>query len=75
MATEVRGDSLIRVVDPTGKIKTVIHEEDYERSGYKARGWAVDKTDWTKDRVVRKPVDYTKELNLNSLAQGTRASD
>ena len=75
MATEVRGDSLIRVVDPTGKIKTVIREEAYESCGYKARGWTVDKTDWTKDREVRKPVDYSKEMNLNSLAQGTRASD
>ncbi len=71
---EVRSDSLIRVVDPTGKIKTVICEEDYERCGYKVRGWTVDKTDWTKDREVRKPVDYTKVMNLNELGRGARAS-
>lgn len=75
MANEVRGDSLIRVRDKSGKIKTVIREEDYERCGYKARGWTVDKTDWTKDREVRQPVDYTKEMSLNALAQRKRTSD
>lgn len=75
MADEVRGDSLIRVCDKTGKIKTVIHEEDYERCGYKARGWTVDRTDWTKDREVRKPIDVTKEMSLSALAQRKRASD
>lgn len=59
MAEEVRGDSLISITDPTGKITTVIAEQDYERGGYKARGWKVNKNDWTKDRTVKPPIDYT----------------
>lgn len=66
---EVRGDSRICIVDPSGKIKTVIAEEDYERGGYKAAGWTVSKADWTKDRVVKPPVDFTKEMDLASLAR------
>lgn len=67
MAEEVRGDSLISVTDPTGKITTVITEEDYERGGYKARGWKVCKTDWTKNRKVKPPVDYTIAGALTNL--------
>lgn len=67
-ASEVRGDSLISVTDPTGTVTTVIAEEDYERGGYKARGWTVNKTDWTKDRIVKPPVDWSKERALNRLA-------
>lgn len=59
MAEEVRGDSLISITDPTGKITTVIAEQDYERGGYNARGWKVNKNDWTKDRTVKPPIDYT----------------
>ncbi len=64
---EVRSDSRICIKDPTGQIKTVIHEEDYERLGYKAKGWTVVKEDWTKDRVVKPPVDYSQEMNLAKL--------
>lgn len=64
---EVRGDSLISVTDPTGKITTVIAEQDYERGGYKARGWKVNKNDWTKDRTVKPPVDYSKVGALANL--------
>lgn len=64
---EVRSDSRICIKDPTGQIKTVILEEDYERLGYKARGWTVVKEDWTKDRVVKPPVDYSQEMNLVKL--------
>ncbi len=64
---EVRSDSLISVTDPTGKITTVITEEDYERGGYKARGWKINKNDWTKDRTVKPPVDYTKAGALTNL--------
>ena len=67
MAEEVRGDSLISITDPTGKITTVIAEEDYERGGYKARGWKVGKTDWTKDRKVKPPIDYAVEGALTNL--------
>lgn len=66
---EVRGDSRICIQDPTGTIKTVICEEDYERGGYKAKGWTVVKDDWTKDRTVRPPVNYAKERRLESMAQ------
>ena len=64
---EVRSDSLICIQDPTGQIKTVILEEDYERLGYKAKGWTVVKEDWTKDRVVKPPVDYSREMDLAKL--------
>ena len=64
---EVRSDSRICIKDPTGQIKTVILEEDYERLGYKAKGWTVVKEDWTKDRVVKPPVDYSQEMNLAKL--------
>lgn len=67
MAEEVRGDSLISVTDPTGKITTVIAEEDYERGGYKEKGWKVNKTDWTKDRKVKPPIDYSKVGALTNL--------
>ena len=69
---DVRGDSNICIVDPTGKIKTVIHEEDYERLGYKAKGWTVVDKDWTKDRKVKPPIDYTKEKSLTKLAEGAK---
>lgn len=69
---EVRGDSHICIVDPSGTIKTVIHEEDYERLGYKAKGWTVVEKDWTKDRTVKKPIDYAKERSLNKLAEGAK---
>lgn len=69
MAEEVRGDSLISVTDPTGKITTIIAEQDYERGGYKARGWTVSKKDWTKDREVKPPVDWAKERALANLAK------
>lgn len=72
---QVRGDSRICIEDSTGKIKTVIMEGDYERLGYKARGWKVVTSDWTKDREVRKPVDVQKEMKLESLGSGGRASD
>jgi hypothetical protein len=61
---EVRGDSRICIQDKTGKIKTVICEEDYERGGYKDKGWTVVKDDWTKERTVRPPVDYTKQKRI-----------
>lgn len=64
---EVRSDSRICIKDPTGQIKTVILEEDYERLGYKAKGWTVVKEDWTKDRVVKPPVDYSQEMDLTKL--------
>ena len=63
--SEVRSDS--RIQDKTGTIKTVIFEEDYERLGYKANGWTVVKDDWTKERVVRQPVDAQKEIKLTAL--------
>lgn len=64
---EVRSDSRICIKDPTGQITTVILEEDYERLGYKAKGWTVVKEDWTKDRVVKPPVDYSREMDLTKL--------
>lgn len=66
---EVRGDSRICVTDKSGTIKTVIFEEDYERCGYKAKGWTVVKDDWTKERSVRPPVDYSKERDLRRMTQ------
>lgn len=66
---EVRGDSRICIQDATGKIRTVICEEDFERCGYKDKGWTVIKEDWTKERTVRPPVDYTKERALLRMAQ------
>ena len=65
--SEVRSDSRICIQDKTGTIKTVIFEEDYERLGYKAKGWTVVKDDWTKERVVRQPVDAQKEIKLTAL--------
>lgn len=67
---EVRGDSRICIQDPTGKLKTVIFEEDYERGGYKEKGWTVVKEDWTKDRVIKNPVDISKEMGVAQLAAG-----
>lgn len=66
---EVNGDSRICVVDQTGTIKCVICEEDYERGGYKEKGWTVVKEDWTKERTVRPPVDYSKERGLSRMAK------
>ena len=72
---DVRGDSYICIEDKTGTLKTVILEGDYERLGYKAKGWKVLSTDWTKERQVRKPVDAEKEMKLETLVTGERASD
>ncbi len=58
---EVRNDSCICIQDKTGTIKTVIYEDDYEKLGYKAKGWTIVKTDWTKDRKVKPPVNFAKE--------------
>ena len=58
---EVRGDSHICIIDASGTIKTVILEQDYPR--YKAKGWKVVTSDWTKDREVREPVDAKLELS------------
>lgn len=69
MSELVRGDSLISVTDPTGTITTIITEQDYERGGYKARGWTVNKDDWTKNRNVRPPVNWEKERALANLAK------
>lgn len=73
--SQVRGDSLICIQDKNGQIRTVIAEENYERFGYKAMGWTVVTTDWTKDRQVRKPVDAEKEMAIANLASNERASD
>lgn len=73
--SEVRGDSRICIQDKTGQIRTVISEEDYERFGYKAKGWTVVTTDWTKDRKVRNPINAEKEMALASMASGERVSD
>lgn len=70
---EVRGDSYICVVDATETIKTVILEQDFPR--YKAKGWKVVTSDWTKDRKVRKPVDAALEQSIESLASGERVSE
>lgn len=67
---EVRADSLICIQDKTGQLRTVINEGDYERAGYKAQGWTVVTTDWTKDRKVREPVDMTTQMKLSELAKG-----
>ena len=72
MAAEVRGDSRICIQDKTGTIKTVICESDYEERGYKARGWTPVETDWTKEREVREPVDFSKEMSLDKLGEGAR---
>lgn len=65
--SNVRSDSRICIHDKSGKIKTVIFEEDYERLGYKKNGWTVVKDDWTKDRVVKQPIDATKEMKMTAL--------
>ena len=67
MAEQVSSESRICIQDPTGKIKTVIFEDDYENAGYKARGWTVVKDDWTKDRIVKKPIDDEKEKRVTAL--------
>ena len=67
MAEQVSSESRICIQDPTGKIKTVIFEEDYESAGYKAKGWTIVKDDWTKDRIVKTPIDYEKEKRLTAL--------
>lgn len=59
---EVSSESRICIQDKTGTIKTVIHESDYERFGYKKNGWTIVKDDWTKERVVKRPIDYEKEI-------------
>lgn len=66
---EVRSDSMICIQDKTGKLRTVILEGDYESGGYKANGWTVVKDDWTKDREVRGPVDFTKEMSMEKLGR------
>lgn len=63
----VRSDSRICIQDKTGTIKTVIFEEDFERLGYKAAGWTAVHTDWTKDRKVKQPVNFAKEMDLKRL--------
>ena len=72
---QVRSDGYICIEDKTGTLKTVIMEGDFERLGYKAKGWKVVSSDWTKERKVRNPVDSGKEMALESLASGTRVSD
>lgn len=67
MAEQVSSESRICIQDPTGKIRTVIFEEDYESMGYKANGWTIVTEDWTKDRVVKPPVDYQKAKKLTAL--------
>ena len=67
LRTQLATESRICIQDPTGKIKTVIFEEDYESAGYKAKGWTIVKDDWTKDRIVKKPIDYEKEKRLTAL--------
>ena len=64
---DVRSDSRICIQDPTGKIKTVIFEEDFERGGYKERGWKAVKEDWTKERKIKPAIDYTAEMELRKL--------
>lgn len=64
---DVRSDSRICIQDKSGTIKTVILEEDYVRLGYKAAGWTIVKSDWTKERVIKPPVDYTAEMELRKL--------
>lgn len=64
---DVRGDSLICVQDPTGTIKTVIAEANFD--DYKAKGWSVIKDDWTKDRTIRPPVDFSQERDLRRMGQ------
>lgn len=64
---DVRSDSRICIQDKSGTIKTIIFEEDFEQLGYKAAGWTVVQTDWTKERVVKPPIDVTKEMGLQAL--------
>lgn len=64
---EVRSDSRICIKDKTGSIKTVIFEEDFEKLGYKAAGWTVVSEDWTKERIVKPPVDFSREMELKKL--------
>lgn len=66
---EVRSDSRICIQDPTGTIKTVILEEDFERFGYKEKGWKQVDYDWTKDRVVQQPIDVSQEMSLEKLGK------
>lgn len=62
--------SCICIKDKTGTLKTVIHEEDYERLGYKAKGWTVVESDWTKDRKIKAPVDSAIEMSIKKLGEG-----
>ena len=64
---EVRGDSRICIQDKSKTIRTVICEMDFERFGYKTAGWTVVQEDWTKDRVVKEPIDVTAEMELKKL--------
>ena len=63
----VKGNSLICIQDPTGTIKTTISEDLFERGGYKAKGWKVITTDWTKDRKVKSPVNAAAEMAIYKL--------
>lgn len=63
----VKGNSLIRIQDPTGTIKTTISEDLFESGGYKAKGWTVITTDWTKDRKVKPPVNASAEMSIEKL--------
>ncbi len=69
MAEQVSSESRICIQDPTGTMRTVIYEEDYEAAGYKERGWTIVKDDWTKDRVVKQPIDYQKEKRLTAIGE------
>ena len=64
---DVRSDSRICIRDKSGTIETVIFEEDFKRLGYEAAGWTVVQTDWAKKRVVKPPIDCTKEMGLQTL--------
>lgn len=65
MAEQVSSESRICIQDKTGKLRTVIYEDDYESGGYKANGWTIVTEDWTKDRVIKQPVDYQKAKRLS----------
>lgn len=69
MAEQISSESRICIQDSTGKIRTVIYEEDYEVAGYKERGWTIVKDDWTKDRVVKQPIDYQKAKRLTAIGE------
>lgn len=64
---EVRSDS--RICVRKGKIKTVILESDYEELGYKDSGWDIVEEDWTRDRKVKPPVDYSNESSIAKMAE------